>query len=394
MERGIRDLVATSLWTLAFMLAVDSVLNAAFRMPSDPRVKPSPMAYYLGYGRSLEGKFRDIVRDGDSASTPFARAGWLEPAVPVTSPGRGRHRVVAYGQSFTFQVLAGLTELDSTYAVDRRGGPSSPPSHLYALWKATPRPVKPEIAVFGVLASSLRGMNASTGATWQFEVPPPFTYPRYHLDSSGSLVSGPLPVRSLNDLRAALRDPKRLREWEAQLARDDDWYEPYLWRETWLDESVIVRLVRRAWYQRAFHQRMKKLHDRDGFTPDAEALPVVRSILAAFVSDCRAEGTLPVVLLFEDREYRDHLSRAVGPDLHRLGVIWIASHQWVDPDNPTDALPGRHFTPEANRRIAAELLRRIREARSSSREAERSRSAAGTAPAKAPSAGHRASDGA
>jgi hypothetical protein len=384
MERGNRDLVATSLWTLAFVLAVDSVLNAAFRMPSDPRVKPSQMAYYLGYGRSLEGKFRDIVRDGDSTCTPFARAGWLEPAQPVTSPGPGRRRVVAYGQSFTFQVTAGLSELDSTFVVDRRGGPSSPPSHLYALWQATPRRTNADIAVFGVLASSLRGMNASTGATWQFEVPPPFTYPRYRLDASGSLVSGPLPVRSLNDVRAALRDPKRLREWEAQLARDDDWYEPYFWRETWLDESVIVRLVRRAWYQRAFHQRMKKLHRRDGFAPDAEAIPVTRSILASFVRDCRAEGTLPVVLLFEDREYLDHLSRAVGPDLDRLGVIWIASHQWVDPGNPSDALPGRHFTQQANRRIAGELLRRIREERPSGRKADRSHSAAGELPRQRP----------
>ena len=394
MERGIRDLVATSLWTLAFVLAVDGVLNAAFRMPSDPRVKPSQMAYYLGYGRSLEGKLRDIVRDRDSTCTPFARAGWLEPALPVTAPGPGRRRIVAYGQSFTFQVMAGLTELDSTYAVDRRGGPSSPPSHLYALWQATPRPVKPDIAVFGVLASSLRGMNASTGATWQFEVPPPFTYPRYHLDSSGSLVAGSLPVRSLNDVRAALRDPKRLREWEAQLARDDEWYEPYLWRQSWLDESVIVRLVRRAWYQRAFHQRMKKLHGPQGFAENTEALPVMRSILASFVRDCRAEGTLPVVLLFEDREYLDHLSRAVGPDLDRLGVIWIASHQMVDPGNPSDALPGRHFTRNANRRIAMELLRRIRRDLPPAGEAERSRSAAGPAPANAAPAGHRAADGA
>lgn len=394
MERGIRDLVATSLWTLAFVLAVDSVLNAAFRMPSDPRVKPSQMAYYLGYGRSLEGKFRDIVRDDDSTSTPFAKAGWLEPAQPVTAPGPGRRRIVAYGQSFTFQVMAGLTEQDSTFVVDRRGGPSSPPSHLYALWQSTPRRDRADIAVFGVLASSIRGMNASTGATWQFEVPPPFTYPRYHLDSSGSLVAGPLPVRSLDDVRAALRDPNRLREWEVQLERDDEWYEPYFWRQTWLDESVIVRLVRRAWYQRAFHQRVKKLHGPRGFAEDTEAIPVMRSILASFVRDCRAEGTLPVVLLIEDREYLDHLSRAVGPDLDRLGVIWIASHQWVDPGNPADALPGRHFSQEANRRIALELLRRIRGEMPPGGQSERSRSAAETAPVRTPKSERRAADGA
>jgi hypothetical protein len=105
---------------------------------------------------------------------------------------------------------------------------------------------------------------------------------------------------------------------------------------------------------------MKRFHGPKGFAPGTEAIPVTRTILASFVSECRAEGILPVVLLLEDREYADHLSREVGPELERLGVIWIASHEWVNPGDPADALPGRHFSPAANQRIAAELLRRIR----------------------------------
>lgn len=360
MNRGRRDLIVTSLCTVATLLAVDAVLDAAFRMPSDARRRPSPFAYYFDYGRSLEAKFREIVRDHDTLSAPFAREGWLEPPQPVEAPGPGRRRVLALGQSFTYQVMTGLMDLDSTLAVDRRGGPSSPPSHLYALWQGTPRDVRPDIAIFGVLASSLRGMNASTAATWQFEVPPAFTYPRYHLDAAGALVAGPLPVRSLDDLRAALRDPHRLRAWEAQLARDDDWFDPFLWRESWLDRSVFARLLRRAWYQRGVRQRQQQLHGPDGFAPDLEAIPLIRAMLAKFVEGCRAEGTLPVVLLIEDRGFGDHLAREFGADLERLGATWLATHECVDPKNPDDGMPGGHFSLAANRRIAAELLRRIR----------------------------------
>ena len=75
MERVRRDLLATALWTLAFLAAADIVLGVAFRMPEDPAVPPATLAQYFDFGASIESKMRRMVRDSDSAS-----------AVPLTAP--------------------------------------------------------------------------------------------------------------------------------------------------------------------------------------------------------------------------------------------------------------------------------------------------------------------
>lgn len=361
MESPRRDLLATALWTAVFLVAADLGLGLAFRMPADPTRPPAPVAQYFDFGSSIEAKTRRMVGEREADTAPSALSGWLEPpAAGGASRVPGRRLVTAYGQSFTFQVTGPMAKLDTSLVLRTLGGPASPASHGYALWEADRRRVRSDVAILGVLASSVRGIDATSAATWQFEAPPLYTYPRYRVEADGRPIAAPPLVRSLADLRGALADPARWRAWEAQLARDDDWYDPLLWRASWLDRSSLAKLLRRAWAQRAQRARLARLHDRRGFREDAEQVRVLRSLAGSFVDGCREDGTLPVVLLLEDAGYSDHLARALGPELERKGAVWMGTHAYADPGNPVNLKGDGHFVPELNERLAAELLARIR----------------------------------
>lgn len=363
MDRARKDMLVTALWTALGLVAADVVLGLAFRMPPSPTQPPTPLAQYFGFGTSIESKLRRMVTGSDSTSAPVALAGWLEPFnagnAPLAARPGGR-LVAAYGQSFTFQVVEPMALMDSTLTLRTRGGPASPPSHGYALWTGERRQVHADVAILGVLASSVRGIDATSAAGWQFESPSPYTYPRYRVSADGALAESPPLLRSLADLRAALADPVRWRAWEAQVARDDAWYDPLLWRASWLDRSALARLLRRAWAQRGQRLHLATLHDRRGFRADAEQVRVLRALAGSFVEGCRADGTLPVVLLLEDAGYGDHLSRALGPELDRRGAVWMGTHRFADAGNPMNLKGDGHFIPELNQLLAAELLARIR----------------------------------
>jgi hypothetical protein len=363
MDRLRRDLLATALWTIAFLVAADVVLGLAFRMPADPAVPPATLAQYFDFGSSIESKMRRMVRDEDSTSAPVAQAGWLEPfgAGDSRAAARPGGRLVSvYGQSFTFQLAEPMARMDSSLTLRTRGGPSSPPSHGYALWLEDRSRLHADVAILGVLASSVRGMDAACASTWQFEAPALYTYPRYRMDPSGRPAGEAPLVRSLAGLRSSLAEPALWRAWQAQLARDDDWYDPFLWRASWLDHSSLARVLRRAWAQRLQREHLGRLHGRKGFREDAESVRVLRALLSDFVEGCRQDGTLPVVVLLEDAGYSDHLSRAFGPELDRLGAAWLGTHALADPGNPKNLKGDGHFIPEVNERLAAALLARVR----------------------------------
>ena len=363
MDRLRRDLLATALWTLAFLVAADLALGVVFRMPADPAVRPAPLAQYFDFGASIESKMRRMVRDQDSTSAPVARAGWLEPVgagESHTAARPGGRLVSVYGQSFTFQVAEPMARMDSSFTLRTRGGPASPPSHGYALWETDRARLHSDVAILGVLASSVRGIDAACASSWQFEAPPLYTYPRYRVDPSGHPAAEAPLVRSLAGLRSALAEPALWSAWQSQLAREDDWYDPLLWRASWLDRSSLARVLRRAWAQRQQREHLGRIHDRKGFREDAESLRVLRSLVSAFVEGCREDGTLPVVVLLEDAGYSDHLSRALGPELDRLGAPWLGTHALADPANPVNLKGDGHFIPEVNERLAAALLARVR----------------------------------
>lgn len=368
MARPLRDLAWTTLWTLACLVAIDLAIGTVLRMPTDPTRRARPLAEYFDYGRSIESKLRRMVRSTPETSSPRTRNGWLEPAAPTgagTAPEvarPGTRLLSVYGQSFAFQLVDALARADSGWTLRSRGGPASPANHGFALWQVDRPRLHADVAVLGVLASSVPALVTNNSATWQFEAPPMYTYPRYRLDAAGRLAAAEPRLRSWQDLRATLDDPARMRAWEEQMARDDAAYDPFVWRASWLDRSTLGSLLRRAWAQRTQRERLARLHDRHGFRPGTEPVAVLGALVSEFAAGCRADGTLPAVLLLEDAGYSGDLRRLLGPKLDSLGVTWLATSELVDVNDPANLKGDAHFVPAVNDRLAAEFDRRLKAA--------------------------------
>ncbi|MBI5168998.1 MAG: hypothetical protein HZA61_05895 [Candidatus Eisenbacteria bacterium] len=357
------DWLATLLWTLVALVVLDQALDRAFPLPADPRVPPSQVASYLDGGRSVEAKLRRMFSTHDTLAAPVTLSGWVDPVRwPADRPlESGRRFVTVFGPSFALAVGDTLESLHPHWQFRARGGPAAPVSHVYALWRVDRSRVHSDVAVLGILASSLRGVDAASGATWMFESPYPYTYPRWRVE--GDSVSGEWPsLASSDSMRAALASPARWRAYEGELARTDAWYRPALFRASWLDHSVTFRLLRKAWAQRETRLHTARLHDRHGFKPGAEALRTARALAIQFAREVRADGGVPVVMLIEDRGYDDHLERALGADLRAAGVPCMSTHGIAPPTDPGTFTADAHFRGELNQRLAAALDSLIREA--------------------------------
>ncbi len=356
------DWLVTSLWTVACLVLLDVAIGLVFRVPGDPRVPPGRVARYLDAGRSVEAKLRYMVSEHDTLATPVALAGWLDPAVrPAPRPlATGQRRLAVFGPSFALAIGDTLAERHpAEWVFEPQGGPAAPVSQSFALWRVERRRSHADAAVLGILASSLRGVDAASAATWMFESPYPYTYPRWRAD--GDSVVGEWPsITSCDSLRAALRSPARWNAYERELARNDAWFSAFLFRSGWMDGSVTLRLLRKAWAQRASRLHTERLHDRHGFRPGAEAIRTAGDLAIRFTREVRADGGVPVILLIEDRGYDDHLERALGERLSAAGVPWLSTHGIAPPGDPATFTADAHFRGDLNQRIADALIGEIR----------------------------------
>ncbi len=351
--RGLPDRIVTLLWTIVALVVLDQAIDRAFPLPADPRRSPSQVASYLDGGRSVEAKLRRMFSTHDTLGAPVTLSGWVDPvrwpAEPPLEPGR--RALTVFGPSFALAIGDTFAALDPRWKFRARGGPAAPVSHAFALWRVDRKRVHSDVAVLGVLASSLRGVDAASGATWMFESPYPYSYPRWRPE--GDSLVGEWPSLACSDsMRAALHAPARWRAYEAELSRTDAWYHPGLFRAGALDHSVVFRLLRKAWAQRENRLHTARIHDRHGFRPEAEAIRTTRAIALQFAREVRADGGIPVVLLVEDRGYDDHLERALGAGLDTAGVPWLATHRIAPPGDAATFTADAHFRGDLNRQLA------------------------------------------
>ncbi|MFN8587773.1 MAG: hypothetical protein U0704_08200 [Candidatus Eisenbacteria bacterium] len=348
------DWLATLLWTLVALAVIDQALDRAFPLPADPSVPPGRVASYLDAGRSVEAKLRHMLGTDNTHAAPVVLSGWVDPVrwPADRPPAPGKRVLTVFGPSFALAIGDTLASLDPSWQFRARGGPAAPVSHVFALWRVDRRRAHSDAAILGILASSLRGVDAASGATWMFESPYPYTYPRWR--SEGDSLVGDWPgIANAEDMRAALHDPVRWRAYEAELARTDAWYRPLLFRASWLDHSVTFRLLRKAWAQRETRLHTERLHDRHGFRPGTEALRTAEALAVQFAREVRADGGVPVVLLIEDRGYDDHLDRALAAPLRAAGVPCLSTHAIAPPGDPGTFTADAHFRGELNQRLAA-----------------------------------------
>jgi hypothetical protein len=315
---------------------------------------------FFEYGRSIEGKLARTVGTSDATASLVAAAGWRVPPLgsnAPTWPREGSDLLVAvYGQSFSGQVGEELARLDPTVTLRKWGGPAAPPNAAYGLYLADRGPHQANVVILGVLASEVARMDSTSAINTQFEAPAPYTYPKFLTDGSGGLATVELGVRTLAELREVLADPARRDSLRDAMRRDDPYFAPFLFDRNLLDSSALVRMVRRA----AAHHHIRAVDDRShalsGFMDDAPVIATLRLLVVEFAASARRDGKLPVLLLFNNRGFADHLYVCLADTIAASDIPYVSSHTVCSANDPTVFIGDGHFTPEIITRIARALV--------------------------------------
>ena len=258
LSKRLTGVVATLGWTALFLGLLDAGVNCLLAYPQDPLVtNPPKLPLYFEYGRSIEGKLDRMIGNSDETSAPLTQAGWIDDpkllaALPTRAESENGTCVAAYGMSFTFRVSDAAKQLDPNLTVRGRGGPAAPLNHSYALFRDDLGRHDARYAVIGVLASSFPAFNSMSHLTWNFEFPGVFTYPRYEFQN-GELRAVDTGVDSLKDFRNVRRFSATRSGFSQTLAQHDAFYSPFLYEQNVLDSSSVLRMIRRACWQR--HKR-------------------------------------------------------------------------------------------------------------------------------------------
>jgi hypothetical protein len=357
-------LLTTAAWFCCTLVAFDLAINRLFPYPTDPlNTDPGTLNLYFDYGRSLEAKVARQIGPTDETSAPIAQAGWLgnipDPAEP-TQPSPGHNLVSLYGMSFLGQVGAVVHELDPSLEMREHLGPAAPPNHSFAAYRIDRTHQQARVVVWGILASSIKGMDAISGMSLMTDVPAPFTFPHYGLQN-GQLTETLPQIQSLAQLRATAQDPQKQAAWANQLSQQDRLIDRFIYEANWLDQSALMRMGRRAW-TKSYQSRIEsQIHDQNGFNPNWPQAAVLKAMVADFANTARADGKIPVVILFNDRGFADHLDQLLVPTLTIAQIPYVSTDPIAPASDPNNFVGDGHFTPAANRQISEQVTRVIQQ---------------------------------
>ena len=364
--KAICKAVVTGLWILVFLVVFDVLVNFLFLYPSNSRVtSPGQLNVYFEYGRSVEGKLSRMVGPTDELSSPLAVAGWLDPELwkklnlPISRAPGDDLLVAIYGMSFSHQVGEAMGAMDSRISFRGVSGPAAPPNYSFAAYTLDRGRHQADVVILGVLASSVKALRTMNGMTWQFEGPAPYTYPRYFVEDRKLKAIWPR-ILSLAQLRAALQDKQQWDAFVTQMRQHDQFFNSFLFKRNLLDNSVIVRLIRRAWAQRNQTMITNQIHSSAGFNAKLE-IPVLRAIVAEFAATARNDGKMPIVLILNDRGYDDHLFQALKPTLEIASIPYVSTHNIAPATDVRNFVGDGHFAESANKLIAKGVLKLIDE---------------------------------
>ena len=190
--------------------------------------------------------------------------------------------------------------------------------------------------------------------TWNVSFPMPYTEDRYY-EKNGRLSVVHPPFQSFEQYLSTFHDPAKWVAARRIIAANDTMYDPLLVRESVLDHSSIVRLIRRAYEQRLEREARSQVFTRAGFNAASEQVRVAKGIVRDFAADARSHGLIPVVFIANNLGYSDSLYRALESTLKAGHIPFLNSAAVVSPDDPRGYLPDSHFTDANDDRLARAL---------------------------------------
>jgi hypothetical protein len=353
------------LWTIGALILLDIAVGLTFQPPLGPDRTLSSLQRYFEYGRSIEGKLRREVGSTPEQDAAIVKAGWLSDCDVGTTGSPGKLTLDVYGMSFSRQIADEMVSLDSKLAAQNFGGPAAPPNHSYACFvrRTEANLERAPVQILGILASSVPRIETISGLTTSFEVPEPFTYPRYSLPSDGRLLGYSSSIANQEELRTALANPGKWRDFVDEVATHDAFYAPSVFNADVFDYSVLGRMIRRAWGQRVLRARTAALRPEEGYSGAPDIERVLPTMLIDFAARARTAGERPIIILIEDRGYAGTLSRIAEPTLRARHIDFVRTSAIVAPNDTANFLADGHFTQAANQKIARAVLDALGRAR-------------------------------
>lgn len=351
-----RRVIAACMLALAGLVIVDVAISRLFRMPLAPSTPPSALQQYFDYGRSVESKLRRMVGPTGDDTAPIAKAGWLNDQTRgVREPSPGKIHIALYGQSFAEHMVEAMQAMDDRFQIiAERSGPAAPLSHSYAAYRADSGKPAADIAIIGILASALPKVLSLTNMTTSFEAPAPFTYPRFRLEGRALTTVEPR-VRTLADLRRALKEPAGWSEFTGQLRQDDLAFDSLLFEADAFDHSSLARLARRSYGQYRLQRLSERYHTSSGFKNNDGLLDVSKAMLGDIARIARERRQLAYVVLIQDRGYGSDLATALGPFLEQEGIPYLSTHTLGPPTDTRTYVADGHFRSDINEKLAQAL---------------------------------------
>lgn len=343
-------------WTLVWLVILDFAAGILFAYPRDPKnLSPNPLALYFDYGRSMEGRLRRGTRADPAATAPITLAGWYEPQVAIDRPAKpGAAQVTIYGMSHAVRLADALQAVSPRYQVRSIGAPGATMNWSYGAFLRDSKRRESKVAVLAIMSSTLPMIVSPTAMDWNTSFAMPYTADRFVVAQDGLRRIKP-PYESFAGYIEALDNPERWRRTLTQFARTDPFYDGFLVKETWLDNSTLARLARRAWSQRRDQARRAEVYTADGALMDSEPVRVANAIISDFAKRARAEGIVPVIYVVDSLGFGTKLTRALQDTLSREDIAFISTSALVSPDDARGYLPDSHFTDANDRRLAERL---------------------------------------
>lgn len=353
---NVRDALVTLAWVVAWLIVIDVVVDVVFRYPSDPKVtNPGQLRLYFEYGRSAEGKLRRMTGINRETSAPIALAGWYQPLEVQEAPARpGADIVTFYGMSHSVRLANALNRTSTRYAARSVGAPGATANWSYGAFQRDLGGGKSKAVVLSMMSANLPMIDTMSPITWNVSFPMPYTEDRYYARDGKLTVVHP-PYFSFEQYLSTFHDPAKWAAARRIIAANDSMYDSFLVRETVLDHSAIVRLIRRAYEQRIERESRSQVFTRDGYNAGSEQVRVANGIVRDFAADARSHGLIPVVFIANNLGYSDSLYRALKDTLDKDHIPYLNSATVVSPTDPRGYLPDSHFTDANDERLARAL---------------------------------------
>jgi hypothetical protein len=357
---------AALLWIVAYLAVFDIAINIVFRYPKDPRnISPSTLQQFFEYGRSVEGKLVRMTRKTEEESAPIVATGWLrDPRVKTFSniqAGANNPVVTVYGMSHSVQLAEDMAKIDKSLAVRSFGAPGAVPTWSYAAYLSDRERQYSEVVVLAIMTRGVPLICTTSGTTNHFDSVWPYTYPRFIIDN-GTLDSVSPPFVSLDGYREYFYDSTKWKTYVKWLREYDKYYDPILFQRTFLDNSSLLRMLRRAYAYSSERKKEAGVYDaQKGFNALSDEVRILRSIIVNFAAEARRNHSLPIIYIVNNVSMGDHLYRILEPALSAQKILFLSSHEICPPNDPHNYLPDSHFVPSKNLELAKAMIKIIRE---------------------------------